>query len=53
MIGKKSFEATQLVENAQHFIGVIEKMKPAAAKGQYIKKVSMSATMTPGVLVEV
>ena len=53
VVGKKSFDATKLVENAQSFIDLIEKMKPAATKGHYIKKVSLSATMTPGVLVDV
>ncbi len=53
VIGKQSFEPQQLQENAQAFIDHIVKIKPSAAKGQYIKKVSMSATMTPGVLVAV
>ena len=53
VIGKQSFEDKALIENAEHFIGVIQRMKPSAAKGLYIKKVSMSGTMTPGVLVEV
>ena len=48
-IGKQSFDAKQLTENAQTFIDTIEKMKPAAAKGQYIKKVTISGTMSPGV----
>jgi large subunit ribosomal protein L1 len=53
VVGKKSFDATKLAENAQSFIDLIERMKPAATKGHYIKKVSLSATMTPGVLVDV
>jgi len=53
IIGKQSFENQKLVENAEHFIGVIQKMRPSSTKGHYIKKVSMSGTMTPGVLVEV
>lgn len=53
VIGKQSFEAQQLIENAEHFIHLIERLKPASAKGNYIKKVSMSGTQTPGVLVEV
>ncbi len=53
VIGKQSFEPKQLQENAEHFIGQIEKLKPAAAKGHYIKKVSVAGTMTPGVLVQV
>lgn len=53
VIGKHSFKAEQLQENAQAFIDHIQKIKPSSAKGQYIKKVSMSGTMTPGVLVQV
>jgi large subunit ribosomal protein L1 len=52
IIGKQDFEAQKLVDNADHFLGLIKKMKPASAKGQYIKKISVSGTMTPGVLVE-
>ncbi len=52
VVGKQSFENDKLVDNAQHFINTIEKMKPAAAKGQYVKKISLSATMTPGVTIE-
>lgn len=52
IIGKKSFEPTALKENAAHFIDTIQKMKPASAKGHYIRKISLAATMTPGVMVE-
>ena len=52
VVGKQSFSADKLVENAQHFINTIEKLKPAAVKGQYVKKISLSATMTPGVQVQ-
>ncbi len=52
IIGKQSFEPKQLVENAEHFVGLIRKMRPLSAKGQYVKKISLSATMTPGVMVE-
>jgi large subunit ribosomal protein L1 len=51
MIGKQSFDQQKLVDNATHFMSVIIKAKPAAAKGQYVKKISVSATMTPGVMV--
>ena len=51
VVGKLSFDETKLVENAQAFIDTIVKMKPASTKGQYVKKVSVSATMTPGVMV--
>ncbi len=52
-IGKLSFEPKQLVENAQTFIDTITKLKPSAAKGQYVKKISISGTMTPGVQIAV
>ena len=52
-IGKLSFDTKQLVENAQTFIETITRLKPSAAKGQYVKKVSISGTMTPGVRVAI
>lgn len=52
VIGKQSFDAEQLTENAQAFIEAIQKLKPASVKGVYIKKISLAGTMTPGVLVK-
>jgi len=52
IIGKKSFDPKALKENAAFFIDTVSKMKPASSKGHYIRKISMSATMSPGVLVE-
>jgi len=49
IIGKKSFTEEQLIENANALIAAIAKAKPAAAKGQYFKSISMAATMSPGV----
>ena len=52
-IGKKdSFEAEQLAENAKAFIDHIVRSKPATAKGQYLRKITVSATMTPSVSVQ-
>ena len=51
VVGKMSFDHKKIEENAQAFIDHIVKMKPSAAKGAYIKKVSLSGTMTPGVTV--
>ncbi len=48
-VGKYSFGAKELEENAHAFIQHITKLKPASTKGHYIKSISMSATMTPGV----
>ena len=47
-IGKKSFGAEKLQQNFQTIMEAIVKAKPAAAKGQYIKSVSVSSTMGPG-----
>ena len=51
-IGKLSFEAAQLVDNAAALIAVIIRAKPAVAKGTYLKKISISSTMGPGVRVD-
>jgi large subunit ribosomal protein L1 len=51
-IGRVSFDANKLAENAQELITTIVKLKPSAAKGTYIKSISMSSTMSPGVTVE-
>ncbi|EOU1137696.1 50S ribosomal protein L1 [Clostridium perfringens] len=47
-IGKKSFGTEKLVENFKALMDALVKAKPAAAKGQYLKSVSVSATMGPG-----
>src|SRR5262245_45763514 len=49
VVGKISFDAAKLKENIQAFIDHINHMKPNAVKGQYIKSISVSATMSPGV----
>lgn len=49
IIGKCSFTEGQLVENANALIQVVAKAKPAAAKGQYFKSVTVTSTMGPGV----
>ncbi len=51
-IGRVSFDAGQLAENANELIQSLLKLKPSAAKGAYIKSISMSSTMSPGVIVE-
>ena len=53
IIGKVSFDAKKLVENLQAFVTVIVKSKPQTAKGTYIKNISVSSTMGPGVKVDV
>jgi large subunit ribosomal protein L1 len=51
IVGKQSFETEKLIGNIEAFVSHIKKIKPAATKGTYIKKVSISATMSPGVTV--
>ena len=51
-IGKASFSAEQLKENAKAFIEKINKMKPATAKGKYIQKAAVSLTMSPSVNID-
>ncbi|MEL6328509.1 MAG: 50S ribosomal protein L1 [Planctomycetota bacterium] len=52
IIGKMSFPEGDLLANYEHFLETIEKAKPSAVKGTYIKRVSLSGTQTPGVDVE-
>ncbi len=49
IIGKKSFTDEQLIDNAKAITQAIAKAKPAAAKGQYFKSVTVASTMSPGV----
>lgn len=51
-IGKISFEASKLAENAQALLAAILKAKPAAAKGKYVKKVTLTSTMGPGIPID-
>ncbi len=51
-IGKASFEPRKLADNARELINTIVKLKPAAAKGTYIKSLYLSSTMSPGVKVD-
>jgi len=51
VVGKQSFEAQKLIENIEAFVSHIKKIKPATAKGSYIKKMCISATMSPSITV--
>lgn len=51
-VGKVSFEADKLAENIRAFVDAVSRAKPAGAKGTYLKKVSVSSTMGPGVSVD-
>ena len=52
-VGKTSFDEAKLVENIRAFVDAVSKAKPAGAKGTYMKKVSLTSTMGPGVSVDV
>lgn len=51
-IGKVSFEAKQIQENASEIIQTLIKMKPQAAKGTYVKSIYLSSTMSPGISID-
>ena len=51
-VGKISFTAEQIVDNVSTVIGTILKLKPAAAKGSYVKSIYLSTTMSPGVQID-
>ena len=51
-VGKVSFDPVKIVENAKEFVHTIQKLKPSAAKGTYIKSIYLSSTMSPGIQVE-
>ena len=52
-VGKASFDEAKLVENVKAFVDAVAKAKPSGAKGAYIKKVSLSSSMGPGVTVSI
>ncbi len=52
-IGKVSFDVEKIHDNAREFVSTINKLKPSAAKGTYIKSVYLSSTMSPGIQVDV
>ena len=52
VVGKLSFDAPKLVDNIQAFISYVTNMKPVAIKGQYIKGISVCATMSPAVRIQ-
>ena len=51
-IGKASFDADKIAQNAQAFLDAIQKARPSGAKGIYMKKVTMSSTMGPGIFID-
>lgn len=51
-MGKISFSAQQLAGNAHALLAAVQKAKPASAKGKYIKKITLTSTMGPGVPID-
>lgn len=51
-VGRVSFDAKKIEENAKEFLAMIQKLKPSSSKGTYIKSVAMSSTMSPGIKIE-
>jgi large subunit ribosomal protein L1 len=51
-VGKRSFGAEKLIENAQALLASLMRAKPAAAKGQYVQSIALASTMGPGVQVD-
>jgi large subunit ribosomal protein L1 len=52
-VGKVSFDEAKLAQNIRAFVDAVAKARPSGAKGTYVKKVSVSSTMGPGVSVDV
>jgi len=52
-VGKVSFDTQKLIDNTKTVIASIVKAKPAASKGKYLKKISVSSTMGPGIAVDI
>jgi large subunit ribosomal protein L1 len=51
-VGKVGFTAEQIVDNAREFMGMINKLKPSAAKGTYVQSIYLSSTMSPGIQID-
>ncbi len=51
-IGKVSFGADKIVENAQEVINTLMKLKPSSSKGTYVKSINLSSTMSPGIAID-
>ena len=51
-VGKASFEVAALVTNVRAVLDELQRSKPAAAKGRYLKRITISSTMSPGVRID-
>jgi large subunit ribosomal protein L1 len=51
-VGKANFESKQLADNIHAFLNTVVRLKPATAKGTYIKSIALSSTMGPSVMID-
>ena len=51
-VGKVSFDAQKLAENAQELLSTIMKLKPSSAKGAYVRSITLSSTMSAGIAID-
>jgi large subunit ribosomal protein L1 len=51
VVGKMSFDEAQLVDNIESMLGLIRSLKPSSSKGTYLRSVTLSATMSPGITI--
>ena len=51
-VGKVSFDAAKIADNANELLQAVLKLKPSSAKGTYVKSVTMSSTMSPGIIID-
>jgi large subunit ribosomal protein L1 len=51
-VGKASFDAAKIADNANELLNTIVKLKPSSAKGSYVRSVSLSSTMSPGIAID-
>jgi len=51
-VGKASFSADKIKDNAAELIHVVAKLKPASAKGTYFQSITLSTTMSPGIMID-
>ena len=51
-VGKASFDAAKIADNANELLQAIMKLKPSSAKGSYVRSITMSSTMSPGIIID-
>jgi large subunit ribosomal protein L1 len=51
-IGKAEFDAVQIIENAKEIMDTLNKLKPSSSKGTYIRSITLSSTMSPGIKID-